>query len=122
MKPVDPNVTELRDAINAEFHARRLDSEAKVFSDLLEIEKQEWQSAVEGYLNTQRFNIIVEPCYYDIAAEVYHKIKDRVHTVGLVNTGKLALDEVHSELLPADKVTCVEQLLSQKKKKRPRAV
>lgn len=93
----DPNVTELRDAINTEFRARRLDTEAKVFSDLLEIEKPEWQSAVEGYLNTQRFNIIVEPRHYDIAAEVYHKIKDRIHTVGLVNTGKLALDEVPAE-------------------------
>ena len=30
---------------------------------------------------------------------------------------ELGIDEVHSELLPADKVSCVEQLLAQKRKK-----
>ncbi len=83
------NTTTLLKAINEEFAARRIDSHARVFADLLEIELPEWQMAVEGYLNTQRFHIIVNPEYYDIASSVYDRLKKSIHTVGLVNTEKL---------------------------------
>lgn len=85
----DSNTTGLRDAINAEFAARKTDAKAYVFSELLEISNPEWQNAVEGYLNTQRFHLIVEPQYYDIAADVYHRNRHRFHSVGLVNAAKL---------------------------------
>ena len=49
----------------------------------------DWRDAVEGYLNTQRFNIIVEPQYFDVAAEVYQRLKGKYHSVGLVNTKKI---------------------------------
>lgn len=87
------NTVNLLRAINEEFAARRINSQARVFADLLEIELPEWQDAVEGYLNTQRFNIIVDPRYYDIASEVYDRLKKKIHTVGLVNTGKLMKEE-----------------------------
>ncbi len=85
----DKNTTILRQTINDEFSMRRINSEARVFADLLEIEMPEWADAVEGYLNNQRFYIIVDPEYYDIAAEVYDKIKEKIHSAGLVNTAKL---------------------------------
>ena len=83
------NVTDLVNALNNEFKNRQIDSEARIFADLLEIEMPEWQNAVEAYLNTQRFNIIVEPEVYDIAAGVYDRVKSKIHSAGLVNTGKL---------------------------------
>lgn len=93
----DSNTEGLRQAINEEFAARKISSEARIFSDLLEITNSEWQNAVEGYLNTQRFNLIVEPAYYDIAAEVYHRNKEKYHSTGLVNTGKLDLSSIPSD-------------------------
>ncbi|MBR2800965.1 MAG: AAA family ATPase [Erysipelotrichaceae bacterium] len=89
----DENTNALLKAINEEYTSRRIDSKARVFADLLEIELPEWQDAVEGYLNTQRFNIIVDPEYYDIASEVYDRLRKKIHTVGLVNTGKLMNEE-----------------------------
>ena len=56
---------------------------------MLEITDHSWQNAVEGYLNTQRFYIIVEPKYYQTALHVYYRVRNKVHTVGLVNTQKL---------------------------------
>lgn len=89
----DPNTTALKNAVIAEFQKRGIDSEVRVFADLLEIKDQSWQNAVEGYLNTQRFHIIVEPQYYHITAEVYDKNKSRIHTAALVNTAALDLNK-----------------------------
>ncbi len=83
------NTTRLKTAIEKEFLGLGINSEVRIFSDLLEITDTRWQNAVEGYLNTQRFYIIVEPQHYKAALEVYNRVKKEVHTVGLVNTGKL---------------------------------
>lgn len=83
------NTNKLKEAIEKEFIGIGVKSEVRIFSDLLEITDEKWQNAVEGYLNTQRFYIIVEPQYYKAALNVYNRIKNEVHTVGLVNTEKL---------------------------------
>ncbi len=83
------NTTKLLTALEKEFLNQGIRSKPRIFSDLLEITDARWQNAVEGYLNTQRFYIIVEPQHYKVALDVYNKIKKEVHTVGLVNTNKL---------------------------------
>ena len=90
----DKNVITLKEAIEREFEARGISSEVRILADLLEISDSKWQNAVEGYLNSQRFHIIVEPQYYDIAAEVYDRNKSRIHTAAIVNTAKLKVDIV----------------------------
>jgi len=82
------NTIKLKAAIEQEFLNRRIHSDARILSDLLEVTDPVWHNAVEGYLNTQRFYIIVEPQHYPIALDVYNRIKKEVHTVGLVNTSR----------------------------------
>ena len=85
-----PDTTnKLKEAIEKEFISLGIKSQVRIFSDLLEITDINWQNAIEGYLNSQRFYLIVEPQYYKTALDVYNKIKREVHTVGLVNTEKL---------------------------------
>jgi uncharacterized protein YPO0396 len=86
------NTTKLLTAIQQEFLNQGIRSEPRIFSDLLEITDPAWQNAVEGYLNSQRFYLIVEPQHYGVALEVYNRIKKEVHTVGLVNTNKLDIN------------------------------
>ena len=88
----DRNVIALKEAIEGEFSARGISSDVRILADLLEISNSRWQNAVEGYLNTQRFHIIVEPQYYDVAAEVYDRNRARIHTAAIVNTAKLKTD------------------------------
>ena len=83
------NTTKLKAAIEKEFLQRGIRSEVRIFSDLLEVIDATWQNAVEGYLNTQRFYIIVDPQHYKVALDVYNKVKKEIHSVGLVDTGKL---------------------------------
>lgn len=86
------NTVKLQEAIRRELKNRGMQSEVRVLADLLEVTDEKWQDAVEGYLNTQRFYLIVDPDVYDIAAEVYDRHKNGIHTVALVNAGALKLD------------------------------
>lgn len=86
------NTAALKEVIEKEFAALHIKSEVRVFSDLLEIVDPKWQNAIEGYLNTQRGDIIVEPKYFDIALNVYNKNRKTIHTVGLINTCKYDLN------------------------------
>ena len=99
------NTIRLKEAIESEFDSRSISADVRVFADLLEIVKPEWQNAVEGYLNTQRFNIIVEPQYYDIAAEVYDRMKHQIEGVTLVNTQALDLKSETDEMTLASVVS-----------------
>ena len=104
-KSYPSNTIKLKKLIADELASRRIDSEVRVFADLLEVIDPEWQDAVEGYLNTQRFNLIVNPDVYDIAAEVYDRHKSEIHTVALVNTGALDLGASADDMSLAGIVT-----------------
>ncbi len=91
-------VTKLKNAITKDIKAELgIDIEPKVLCELLYMKDESWQNAVEGYLNTQRFNLIVEPEYFDKSLRIYERVKYQlnIHTAGLVNT--LKLDEFASE-------------------------
>ena len=62
-----------------------------IFCEAIEIEDRHWQNAIEGYLHTQKFDILVPPGYFDQALEIYerHKFTHGIESVGLVNTEKL---------------------------------
>lgn len=66
-----------------------------ILADLLEISDETWQGAIEGYLNTQKFYLLVEPTYYQLALHVLNDAKRRedLHGYGLVDIGKLRENE-----------------------------
>ena len=86
------NVVSLRDAITREYKKRGITSSVYVLAELLEITDKKWTDAVEGYLNTQKFYIVTEPKYYDLALSVYDRMRNSIHSAGLINTKKLPLD------------------------------
>ncbi len=49
------------------------------FADLIDVSNDEWHNAVEGYLNTQRMNLIIEPEYFRDAYNIY---KEKRHEIG----------------------------------------
>jgi uncharacterized protein YPO0396 len=86
------NTVNLRDEIMLEFKRRGIGANVWIFSELLEITDPSWQNAIEGYLNTQRFYLLVDPRYYQVALDTYNRVKERIHSVGLINTEKLNLE------------------------------
>ncbi len=86
------NTETLKRCIEEEFKARGISSKVYILSELLEITDETWRNAVEGYLNTQKFYLVVEPSYYDIALQSYHKHRKQIHSAGIINTEKLTYD------------------------------
>lgn len=92
-------VTRVIEAIRAEFIRIGRKPEPKVLCELLEITDDTWRNAVEGYLNTQRFYILVEPEHFDIALGTYDRLRKerKAYGVGLINTQKLDAYDVAPE-------------------------
>lgn len=90
----------LKTAIEKEFERRKISSKVYILAELLEITDEKWINAIEGYFNKQKFYLIVEPQYYDVALEVYDRKSGQIHTAGIINTKKIPLiDEVNNASL-----------------------
>ncbi|WP_025725252.1 ATP-binding protein [Acholeplasma granularum] len=92
IKTYPRNVQQLMDLINEELsNYYKKEVRVRPFSDLIEIKDESWRDAVEGYLNTRRFDLIIDPLYFNDALEVYDRVKNefQIYGVGLVNTAKI---------------------------------
>lgn len=60
-------------------------------ADKLEITDEEWHDAVEGYLNTQRMNIIVPPEYFMDAYRIYKEVcrREDIYEYAVVDLQKV---------------------------------
>ncbi len=96
----NPMIKQLQQKIEAGVEAKYgTKINAHILCELLEITDPEWADTVEDYLGYQRFNLIVEPRYFDAALEVYNKIKDslNIYGIGLVNTKKIQHFQNHRD-------------------------
>lgn len=84
-------VTRVMHAIREEFVRIGRTPEPRILCEMLEITDESWRNAVEGYLNTQRFYILVEPDNFDIALGTYDRLRreKKTYGVGLINTQNL---------------------------------
>ena len=64
------DVERVRTAIKEEFSRIGRTPEPRILCEMLEITDDSWRNAVEGYLNTQRFYILVEPDSFDFACPI----------------------------------------------------
>lgn len=85
------DVERVKTAIKEEFQRIGRTPEPRILCEMLEITDDSWRNAVEGYLNTQRFYILVEPENFDIALGIYDKLRKekKAYGVGLINTQNL---------------------------------
>lgn len=79
------------EALLGEISSRLPDLTARVLCELIDVPNEHWQNAVEGYLNTQRFDLFVHPSAFDAALAVYEqsKVERGIESVGLVNSEAL---------------------------------
>lgn len=94
IKDYPRGLTQLRDRLSAELDRQcGQDVQIDILADVLEIPEMEepWRGAVEGYLNTQKFYLLVPPEHYQSALAFYNQIKQDYggHSFGLVDIAKL---------------------------------
>lgn len=67
------------------------DISVEFLAELIDVTDEEWHNAVEGYLNTQRMNIIVPPQYFMDAYEIYKKARNEgnIHEYAIVDLQKV---------------------------------
>lgn len=89
--PFDDSVVLLQRKVKDQLERLSRKGEPRILCELLEITDPVWQNAVEGYLNTQRFYMMVEPENFDVAASVYDRLRSQkqVYGVGVINPEKL---------------------------------
>ena len=91
--------------ISGEFNELGRKSTPRILCELLEITDESWRNAVEGYLNTQRFYILVDPTDFDVALGTFDRLRKekKMYGVGLINADKL--DEY--DVAPPDSLATV---------------
>ena len=66
---------------------------ADILADVLEIREdaEEWRGVIEGYMNTQKFYLLIPPDVYGRALGIYNEIKGEFsdRSYGIVDVGKL---------------------------------
>ena len=75
----------------------------------MEVKDESWRSALEAYLNTQRFDIIIDPEYFEYALLVYEEYKNKrgIFGVGIVDVAKLKkYDNIEIEGTLANQLIC----------------
>ncbi|KZL88485.1 Wadjet anti-phage system protein JetA family protein [Clostridium magnum] len=79
------------DEIKKAFKKAGKEVEPRIICELLRVTDDKWKNAIEGYLNTQRFYLLVEPEDFNLALNVYENIRKNrgLHSAGLINTGRL---------------------------------
>lgn len=62
------------------------------FAELIDIKDKTWADTIEIFLSNRRFDMIVEPKYYDTALSVFARIKNKYnfYGTGLVNTKQIS--------------------------------
>lgn len=92
IKAFPTSIIELQKLITAKLSEKyQTDIRPQIFADLLEIKSDKWRNAIEGYLNTQKFYLIIEPQYFVEALKIYEEFKftHKIYDVGLVDIGKI---------------------------------
>ncbi len=86
-----PPVLKLKAAIEKEFKKADRDGEVKILCELLNVSRETWRNAVEGYLNKQKFYLLVDPENFDLAVSAYDKLhrKENFYGAGIINTSML---------------------------------
>ena len=102
-----PEVVKLRNGIIIETKKLGHIVEPKILCELLEITDEKWKNAVEGYLNTQRFYLLVEKEDFDTVIKIYERLikSEGIHSVGIINTNGLECYENPKENSLAEVVT-----------------
>lgn len=104
-----PEVTKLIEVLEVQLSAY-YSKEIKIrpLCEYLEIKDERWRNAVEGFLNTQRFDLIIEPEHFKRASLIYEQMKEKegLFNIGVVDVGKLGDYDVPRDGTLAQKVTC----------------
>ena len=90
--PFPQDALDLKGAVISRLRAlAKKDVNVRIVAEVSEIKNERWRNAIEGYLNTQKFYVIVPQEYFSDALYVFNKIKrdKKLYGTGIVHIEKL---------------------------------
>lgn len=86
-RPYKEEITRLKALLEQSLAGR---SPVWIFCEEMEVLDEDWRNAIEGYLHTQKFDLLVEPQVFAEALRIYEREKwsHNLEGVGLVDTEK----------------------------------
>jgi len=91
-KPYEFALTSIKRELQARLNERfRKSVDVHILADLIDIRTPQWKNAIEGYLFSQKINLIVPEQYYLQAYEILKELLDKYHYYGtqLVDVGAI---------------------------------
>lgn len=69
--------------------------------EYIEVNDEKYRNVLEGYLNTQKFDLVVEPKYFNDAIKIYEDFKkdNTVYGIGIIDVNRLKEKEIKSSSL-----------------------
>ena len=86
------NLITVKREIERVFLKRNIKDRVVIVCEELEITDSTWRNAIESYLNTQKFYLIVKPENFEIAFNAYKSLGKNISGIGLVDTTKFKRD------------------------------
>ena len=105
----NPNLVALKQELEESLkRIYNYDINVHIFCELCEITDSKWADVIEMFLGNRRFNLIVEPRYYDQALQIFARIKDRyrLYGIGLVNTKQISKFNTYEKNSLASIIEC----------------
>lgn len=92
------HVAALRQALEEQLSAQAGGGcSVRMVAELWDVRDPDWRNAVEGYLNTQRYNFLVADQDYQAAAAIYNTVKDTLHIHGVAVVDIAAIRRLRPE-------------------------
>ena len=79
-------------------------------AEIWDVRDPDGRNAVEGYLNTQRYNLLVAEESYQAAVAIYNTVKDALHIHGVAVVDIGAIRRMHPERRPG---SLAEEIVTQ---------
>jgi uncharacterized protein YPO0396 len=107
------------DPVNALLHLLRAKlkgtREPQPFCELVEVPNERWRNAVEGYLNTRRFDLIVAPEDFARALSLYERNKASYHlpdrgNIFIGGVGLVDIERIESHARRVDRASLARQI------------
>lgn len=92
IKPYPDAVNKLKRFIEQQLlEQKNIIVNVSILADCLEIKDQSWRNAIEGYLDQQKFYLLVPQEFYKDALHIYENAKEEMHLygAGLIDIAKL---------------------------------
>jgi uncharacterized protein YPO0396 len=87
------------------------------FCELIEVPNERWRDAVEGYLNTRRFDVLVAPEDFPRALSLYDRHKREYHLPGvgpvfIAGVGLVDIERLRGAVRPPERRSLAEQIVT----------